>query len=50
MKDEEIPAALQNIDDDKTPGVDGYNAFFFLKTSLASNREVCNSGSEKDFF
>ncbi|XP_060210765.1 uncharacterized protein LOC132637735 [Lycium barbarum] len=32
ITEEEICEALQSINDDKSPGVDGYNAFFFKKS------------------
>lgn len=32
VSDEEIYAGLKSIDDDKAPGVDGYNTLFYNKT------------------
>lgn len=49
ISDEDIYACLKGIDDDKAPGVDGYNALFYKNKNLAYNREGSNSGNEKIF-
>lgn len=44
----EIREALWNIKDDKSPGPDGYNSYFFKKTWTIVGKEICNAS--QDFF
>ncbi|XP_016481148.2 uncharacterized protein LOC107802208 [Nicotiana tabacum] len=41
ISDQEIFEGLQNIRDDKSPGVDGFNACFFKKTWPIIKEEIC---------
>lgn len=37
--EDEIHSALKSIDDDKTPGVDGFNALFYKRHDLILERK-----------
>lgn len=40
VTDEEIYSGLRSIDDDKAPGVDGYNALFYKKAWPQIGKEI----------
>lgn len=41
VTDEEIKKALWSIKNDKSPGLDGFNSFFFKKVWNIVGKEIC---------